>query len=411
MDVQVLEESFGAYFNAKPDFIVCAPGRVNLIGEHTDYNDGFVLPMAIDRAVWMALRPRQDKLVRLYSLDVSTSLAVRPQDRFADAASNGDTSVRDGNAGLEAESAFELHSLVKGKGWAEYVKGVADQLQNAGYELGGFDAVISGDVPSGAGLSSSAAVELASARAFAAASGFAWDAPKMARLAQKAENEWVGVNCGIMDQMASAASKEGHALFLDCRSLEYQHVRLPENAAIVILDTSTRRGLVDSAYNERRAQCEQAAHWFGVRALRDVSLEEFEQKTTKGTGLSDIVLKRARHVVTEDARVLEAVEAMKAGDVKRLGGLFNASHESLRDDFEVTNEALNIMVECAREQQSCYGARMTGAGFGGCAVALVNEKNAEEFVVAVSQAYEQRSNMEAAVYICKASAGARLLQI
>src|SRR5687767_8703706 len=245
MDIQAIEGSFGAYFNAKPEFIVRAPGRVNLIGEHTDYNDGFVLPMAIDRAVWMALRLREDKHVRIYSLD------------------------------LEAESTFELNSLAKDKGWAEYIKGVAYQLQNAGYELRGFDAVITGDVPSGAGLSSSAAVELASARAFAATSGFAWDASKMALLAQKAENQWVGVNCGIMDQMASAASKEGHALFLDCRSLEYQQVPLPENVSVVILDTSTRRGLVDSSYNERRAQCEQAARWFGVDALRDVTLEEF----------------------------------------------------------------------------------------------------------------------------------------
>jgi galactokinase len=380
MDVQTLEASFGAYFNSKPDFIVRAPGRVNLIGEHTDYNDGFVLPMAIDRAVWMALRPRKDQLVRVRSLD------------------------------LEAETAFELDSLVKEEGWGEYIKGVAYELQNAGHELRGFDAVITGDVPSGAGLSSSAAVELASARAFSAASGFAWDAPKMALLAQKAENEWVGVNCGIMDQMASAASKEGHALFLDCRSLEYQHVPLPENGSVVILDTSTRRGLVDSAYNERRAQCEQAARWFGVQALRDVSLQEFEKRTKGETGLNDLVLKRARHVVTENARVLEAIEAMRAGDVKRLGMLFNASHDSLRDDFEVTNDALNIIVECAREQEGCYGARMTGAGFGGCAVALVREKSAEAFVDAITRTYRQRSNMEAAVYICKAGEGASLLQ-
>jgi galactokinase len=378
MDVQTLEGSFGAYFNAKPDFIVRAPGRVNLIGEHTDYNDGFVLPMAIDRAVWMALRPRKDRVVRVRSLD------------------------------LEAEIAFELQSLVREEGWGEYIKGVANQLQDMGYQLCGFDALITGDVPSGAGLSSSAAVELASARAFSAASNFAWDASKMARMAQKAENEWVGVNCGIMDQMASAASKEGHALFLDCRSLEYQHVPLPRNVSVVILDTSTRRGLVDSSYNERRAQCEQAAHWFGVQALRDVSLEEFEQRTKGETGLSDLVIKRARHVVTENARVLEATEAMRAGNAKRLGMLFNASHDSLRDDFEVTNDALNIIVECAREQEGCYGARMTGAGFGGCAVALVGEESAEAFVDAVSRAYKQRSKMEAAVYICKASEGASL---
>ena len=380
MNTQQLKQSFASYFNSKSEIIVRAPGRVNLIGEHTDYNDGFVLPMAIDRAVWLALRPRDDRTVRLFSLD------------------------------LEADSAFELDSLTKGSGWIEYPKGVAYELIKSGYELRGFDAIMTGDVPRGAGLSSSAAVELAVARAFAVISGFEWDAPKMAKIAQKAENEWVGVNCGIMDQMASAACRERHALFLDCRSLEIQHAPLPKGISIVILDTSTRRGLVDSAYNERRNQCEEAARWFGVKALRDVSVNEFKRKTKEERGLNEVVLRRARHIITENARVLEAMEAMKAGNVKRLGELFNASHDSLRDDFEVTNDALNSMVDCAREQVSCYGARMTGAGFGGCAVALVKEENAAEFVNAVSAAYRQRSNMEAAVYVCKASAGASLIQ-
>ncbi|MBE0670670.1 MAG: galactokinase [Anaerolineales bacterium] len=376
MNIQHLKQSFASYFNSESEIIVRAPGRVNLIGEHTDYNDGFVLPMAIDRAVWLALRPRDDKTVRIFSLD------------------------------LETDSAFELNSLAKGNDWIEYPKSIAYELMKAGYELCGFDAVMTGDVPRGAGLSSSAAVELAVARAFAEVSGFAWDAPKMAKLSQKAENEWVGVNCGIMDQMASAACKEGHALFLDCRSLEIQHAPLPKSVSIVILDTSTRRGLVDSAYNERRSQCEEAARWFGVKALRDVSVEEFNKRSKDG--LNELAAKRARHIVTENTRVLEALEVMKAGNVKRLGELFIASHNSLRDDFEVTNEALNVMVDCALEQKSCYGARMTGAGFGGCAVALVKEENATEFVNAVSVAYRQRSNMEAAVYVCKASEGASL---
>jgi galactokinase len=376
MENQTLERFFTTYFNAKPEFIVRAPGRVNLIGEHTDYNDGFVLPMAIDHAVWIALSPRVDSQVRIRSLD------------------------------LEVDSAFELHSLTKGDGWPEYIKGVANELQKAGYDLRGFDAVMTGDVPRGAGLSSSAAVELATARAFAAISGFAWDAAQMAKISQKAENEWVGVNCGIMDQMASAASKEGFALFLDCRTLEYQHAPLPKNTSVVILDTSTRRGLVDSAYNERRSQCEEAARWFGVKALRDVSVDEFE----RSSGLSEVVMKRARHIITENARVLEAVQVMKAGNVKRLGELFNASHNSLRDDFEVTNESLNQIVECAREQSSCYGARMTGAGFGGCAVALVKEESVWEFTNAVSAAYKQRSGLDASVYVCKASEGASLVK-
>ena len=380
METQTLAQLFKTYFNANPEFIVRAPGRVNLIGEHTDYNDGFVLPMAIDRAVWIALSPRADSQVRIRSLD------------------------------LETDSAFDLHSLTKGEGWAEYPKGVAYELQKAGHVLKGFDAVMTGDVPSGAGLSSSAAVELATARAFAMICDITWDAAQMAKLSQKAENEWVGVNCGIMDQMASAASKEGYALFLDCRTLEYQHAPLPKNISVVILDTSTRRGLVDSAYNERRSQCEEAARWFGVKALRDVSVNDFERKTKEESGLSEIATRRARHIVTENARVLEAVEVMKAGNVKRLGELFNASHISLRDDFEVTNEALNQIVECAQEQPGCYGARMTGAGFGGCAVALVQEEKAEEFTHAVSAAYRQKSGLDASVYVCKASEGASIIK-
>jgi galactokinase len=377
MNLETLARSFEAYFNAKPEFIVRAPGRVNLIGEHTDYNDGFVLPMGIDRAVWVALRPREDGKVRIFSPD------------------------------LEADSVFELNSLVKGEGWAEYPKGIAHQLMEEGYELQGFDGVMTGDVPSGAGLSSSAAVELAVARAFSVVSGFPWDPIKMAKLAQKAENQWVGVNCGIMDQMASSACKEDQALFLDCRSLEIQYAPLPKGVSIVILDTSTRRGLVDSAYNERRSQCEEAARFFGIKALRDIGVEEFNKRSK--SGLSELAAKRAKHIVTENERVLEAMQVMKNGNVKRLGELFNASHDSLRDDFEVTNDALNVMVDCARAQEGCYGARMTGAGFGGCAVALVKDDGADEFVRAVSAAYRQACGLEAAVYVCKASEGANVV--
>ncbi len=386
MDVATLAAQFQTHFNAKPGFIVRAPGRVNLIGEHTDYNDGFVLPMAIDRAVWIALRPRTDSTARIVSLDIPSRLEPGPG----------------------SESSFELHSLIRDKGWLEYPKGIADALMKAGYDLKGFDAVMTGDVPRGAGLSSSAAVELAVARAFACSSNFEWDAATMAKLAQQAENEWVGVKSGIMDQMASAASREGHALFLDCRSLEFQHVPLPDGVSVVVLDTSTRRGLVDSAYNERRSQCEEAAKWFGVKALRDVGIKEIRDWRLGG-GLSEVAFKRARHVVTENARVLEAIEAMKAGNIKRLGELFDASHDSLRDDFEVTNDALNIIVSRAREQEGCYGARMTGAGFGGCAVALVVEEKVTAFTKALSAAYRQRSGFEARVYVCKAGAGAGVI--
>jgi galactokinase len=378
MNYKSLAQSFESYFNTKPKFIVRAPGRVNLIGEHTDYNDGFVLPMAIDREVCIALNPRDDETIRLFSLDIQT------------------------------ESVFNLHSLNPSNSWDAYPQGVANELIKAGFEIKGFDGIITGDVPRGAGLSSSAAVELATAKAFSVVSGFEWNAVQMAKLSQQAENEWVGVNSGIMDQMASAVCKEGYALFLDCRSLEFQHVPLPKGLSIVVLDTSTRRGLVESAYNERRSQCEEAARWFGVKALRDVRLDSEKWKAESGKMKveRELVFKRARHVISENERVLEAVEVMRKGNAKRLGQLFNESHESLKNDFEVTNDALNIIVECAREQVGCYGARMTGAGFGGCAVALVDEENVEVFVKNVTAAYRLRSGLEASVYVCKSSAGA-----
>jgi galactokinase len=302
---------------------------------------------------------------------------------------------------------FSLDNLQKGKGWADYVKGVANELKAAGFQVGGWDGVLGGDVPKGAGLSSSAALELAAARAFSAVSGFPWEAARMAQIGQKAENRWVGVNCGIMDQMVSAAAQGGHALFLDCRSLAYENVPLPERAAVVVMDTSTRRGLVDSAYNERRAQCEAAAAFFGAPALRDVSWERFGKESGKME--DETVMRRARHIVSENQRVLDAAAAMRAGDLETLGRLFNESHTSLRDDFEVTNQALNQIVAAAQSHSACLGARMTGAGFGGCAVALVDGGKVEDFVPAVEAGYRQRSGLEAQTYVCEASEGASLI--
>jgi galactokinase len=377
-----VQDSFGSYFIGRPAFLVRAPGRVNLIGEHTDYNEGFVLPMAIDRAVWIALTPRTDRLVRLRSLD------------------------------FDAEIEFSLDNLAKGEGWPEYVKGVAYFLQKAGFVLRGWDGVMAGDVPVGAGLSSSAAVEMVTARAFASTSGFEWDPLRVAKIGQQAENEWIGVKSGIMDQMASAACIEGHALFLDCRSLEIQQVPLPEDVSIVIMDTSTRRGLIDSTYNERRAQCEEAARFFGVKALRDVSVEKLQQvEGAKPESLNDMTLRRARHVITENQRVLHAIEEMRRGQVVRLGKLLNQSHRSLRDDFEVTNEALNQIVECAQGQGGCYGARMTGAGFGGCAIALVDASQSDMFVRTVTDGYREVSGLEPQLYACRPSQGASVVSL
>ena len=371
-----VSESFVELFGGKPSVIARAPGRVNLIGEHTDYNDGFVLPMAIDRAIWIAARPRADGLVHVHSID------------------------------FDSHDTFSLEDLKRGHGWSEYLKGVAYVLKLDGHRLSGWEGVMMGDVPRGSGLSSSAALELASARIFASVSGLEWNAAYMARVGQRAENEWVGVNCGIMDQMASAACRQGHALFLDCRSLEMEHVPLPGHVAVVVMDTSTRRGLVDSAYNERRSQCEQAARFFGVKALRDVSWAEFEKRKS---GLDEVVMRRARHIITENQRVLDAVRAMRSNDLAGLGNLLNAGHVSLRDDLEVTNEALNQIVEAAQMQSSCYGARMTGGGFGGCAVALVAAGQIQTFTDEVQKAYRQSSGLEPQIYVCKADAGANVV--
>ena len=367
---------FTRRFGAAPTVIVRAPGRVNLIGEHTDYNDGFVLPMAIDRAIWIALRPRADQIVAVYSLD------------------------------FDQAAEFSLESFTRQTGWAEYLKGTAWALQDAGYPLCGWDGVVAGDVPIGAGLSSSAAWELAAARAFAAVSGFAWDAPVMARLGQRAENHWVGVNCGIMDQMISATGQADHAVLIDCRTLELQIVPLPPATVVVVLDTATRRGLVDSAYNERRSQCEAAAQFFGVSALRDVSVEQFNARASE---LDPITRRRARHVVTENDRVWRAVEVMRQGDAVELGQLMNAGHVSLRDDFEVSSAELNVMVEAAQRREGCYGARMTGAGFGGCAVALVRAAAADDFARGVSADYQAATGRAPNIYVCRATNGAEAL--
>ena len=283
------------------------------------------------------------------------------------------------------------------------MRGVAWALQEADLSLRGWQGVMAGDVPIGSGLSSSAALELAVARAFQAVSAFTWGAATVARLAQRAENEWVGMNCGIMDQMISAAGVAGSALLIDCRSLETRQVPLPPESVVVVMDSMTRRGLVDSAYNERRAQCEAAARHFGVRALRDVDEVGFAARAAQLDGLTR---RRARHVIAENARTLAAADAMLAGDAGRLGVLMNASHDSLRDDFEVSTDALNALVDSARRQPGCFGARLTGAGFGGCAVALVHGESVETFVAAVTRDYEGTTGQVATLYVCQPAAGA-----
>jgi len=378
MDLQVsAANAFVKQFDERPTFIIRAPGRVNLIGEHTDYNDGFVLPMAIDRAVWVALRPREDGRVFVCSLE-----QAEPTD-------------------------FTLHDIQYTGGlWSEYVKGMAVMLQDAGYSLTGWEGVLTSDVPIGSGLSSSAAIEMAVGCAFSAVSRFPFDGIEMARLGQKNENEWVGANTGIMDQMISANGQAGYALLIDCRDLSTQSIPLPEKSVVVVMDTMTRHAHTESGYNERRRSCERAAVYFNVSHLRDVSMAQFEERAS---GLDEVTRRRARHIITENQRVLDAARAMEVGDAPALGVLMDASHASLRDDFEVTNDELDIMAHIAQGQTGCYGARMTGGGFGGCAVALVRVDQAEEMATAVAVKYEAATGRKPNIYITNATDGAAVV--
>ncbi|MEI7987877.1 MAG: galactokinase [Chloroflexota bacterium] len=368
---------FQGIFETSPTFVVRAPGRANIIGEHTDYNDGFVLPMTIDRAVWIALKPRLDRNVMVHSIDFNQMIE------------------------------FNLEELRNTKsGWAEYIKGITWALQTEGHMLYGWEGVIGGDVPIGGGLSSSAALEMATCRAYKALNNEEWNAAEMAKLGQLTENQWIGQKTGIMDQMISAAGKKDHAMLLDCRSLEIKMVSLPPGSIIVVMDSATRRELVDSAYNERRSQCQSAANYFGVKALRDINLTQLEQKENQ---INPITYRRARHVITENARTLEAFEAMNSGNSAKMGELMMESHVSMRDDFEISRRELDIMVEIALKQSGCFGARMTGGGFGGCAIALIRDDVIDSFTENVFNSYRTKTGLTPALYVCRATNGAEIV--
>jgi len=357
---------------------VAAPGRVNLIGEHTDYNDGFVLPAAIDRHVLMAVAPRDDSTVHLYAADFDETATfhldeIRPDDDHP---------------------------------WSNYERGVAWALQEARHPLRGMDAVITGDVPIGSGLSSSAAVEVATAHCFEVAGDFTLDGVDRALLCQKAENEFVGMHCGIMDQYVISLGRRLHALLIDCRSLRSRPVPFPTGYSLIICDTAKRRGLVDSEYNTRRQECEAGAKILGVPALRDIDLQEFKSRQGE---MDEMIRRRCRHVVSENQRVLDAVKAAQSGDLARFGSLMNASHLSLRDDYEVSCRELDAMVEAAWRQDGVLGARMTGAGFGGCTVNLVEDDAVTEFLRQVPLAYQQATDLEPQIYVCSAEDGVRTL--
>jgi galactokinase len=378
-----VRERFASTFGGTPDGVAIAPGRVNLIGEHTDYNDGFVLPMGIERGLAVAFRRRPDGVLRVHSL-------ARAETR---------------------ELTITALAPVKKPDWIDYVAGVAWVLAGAGHAIGGADLAIGSDLPMGAGLSSSAALEVAVARALCAAYGVTWEAIPFAKLCQRAENEYVGISCGVMDQFASAASRVGRALLLDCRSLQVQAVPLPTHVAVVVMDTGVRRSLAASAYNDRRASCERAVELLRavrpeLRALRDVSPELLSAERQR---LDERTWKRAAHVVAENVRPLAVADALRHADVATAGALMNDSHASLRDLYEVSCEELDFMVERAVAQPGCLGARMTGAGFGGCAVALVDSAAGEAFARAVESEYRRRYDLPAHCFACRPAEGAHLV--
>jgi galactokinase len=379
--------SFTQIFSALPTLTATGPGRVNLLGEHVDYNGGPVLPAAIDRAVHLAAAPNRDGLITLVALDLDKRVTFRLES-------------------LESKTDIEGRRLPS---WALYPAGVAWALKEAGLEVCGIQGVYTSQVPIGAGLSSSAAVEVAFATAWQAMCGWKAERLTLARLCQRAENAYVGVNCGLMDQFASACGVAGHCLYFDTRSLEWEPVPLPARTAIVVADSGVRRSLANSAYNERRAACEEAVRIIQkykpeVTSLRDVSPVEF---AAYSEFLPPAVRKRADHVVHEIARVQSAVTALRRGETQTFGALMYAGHASLRDLYEVSIPELDTLVEIARKQPGCIGARLTGAGFGGCTVNLVNEGQAPEFIQGLKDSYQQKTGREAQVYLCRASDGAQ----
>ena len=355
-----------------------APGRVNLIGEHTDYNDGFVMPVALDFSTWATVSPLANRKLQIFSENFDEEIEVD----------------------LDRDLAARGH-------WSDYPIGVAVILERAGYRLRGARLRIRGEVPIGSGLSSSAAVEVATACALVANSGLHVDERELARLCQRAENEFVGARVGIMDQFVSLFGQAHKALLLDCRSLEFRLLPLPDNVRLIICNTMVKHELASSAYNERRAMCEAGVNYLqrfypSVTALRDVTLEQLEQHRA---GLPEVVYRRCRHVITENARVLAAGEALEQGDLERFGELMAESHVSLRDDYEVSSEELDLMVEIA-QKVGVYGARMTGGGFGGCTVNLVRTEKVERFRARVAEGYERVTKIKPEIYITTAANGA-----
>jgi len=373
-----LRQKFQALFGEEPR-IFRAPGRVNLIGEHTDYNDGFVMPVAVDLYVWVAIAPRADSRLVVHST----------------------------NFNQRVEFALEDLSVHSEKAWSDYVRGVAYFLSRAELGLRGANLVLYGEVPMGAGLSSSAACEVGVGYSLEQISGIPVDLLRLAKIGQRAEHEFAGTRCGIMDQLVCCCASANSALFLDCRSLEYEAVPLFPDTSLVVCDSKVKHAHAAGGYNARRSDCESGARMLaakipGVRALRDVSLADLERW---GRALPEVIYKRCRHVVAENARVLEAVSAMRDGDASLFGSLMYESHRSLREDFEVSCAELDLLVDLAAACEGVYGSRMTGGGFGGCTVSLVKKEWTASFVDRVSDGFEERAGSTPEIYVFNAAGG------
>jgi galactokinase len=373
-----LAEAFAEMYGTQPR-VFRAPGRVNLIGEHTDYNEGFVMPAAINYFTLVAIAPREDRTITVCS------------DHFPDTV----------QLNLDHPTQSRRH-------WSDYPLGVAVKLEEAGHRLRGANLLIQSDVPIGSGLSSSAAIEVSTALALLDNAGLSIDRLELAKICQKAENEFVGIRSGLMDQFIACFGKKDAAVMLDCRSLESKALPLPENVKLVACNTMVKHQLASSEYNARREECEQGVrilskHLPDIKSLRDVSIADLERF---GSGLPEVVYRRCRHVIAENDRVLRAATALRAGELSTFSKLMAQSHQSLRDDYEVSCRELDLMVEFANELGGCIGARMTGGGFGGATINLVISEAVEEFTAKVSERYADATNIQPEIYVCSAADGA-----
>lgn len=380
---QLSQQKFTEHYGYNAEQTVFAPGRVNIIGEHTDYNDGFVMPCAINYGMAVSFAKRNDSIWRVYAIDINE------QDEFD----------------LSQDFTQSEHK------WANYVRGVVKYIQEQCPEFKqGADLVMTSDVPMSSGLSSSAALEISIGKTCQVLGNLPLSLAQIALIGQKAENKFVGANCGNMDQLTSALGQKDHLIMIDCRSLEITPTPVPQGYSIAIINSNVKHDLVTGEYNSRRQECEQAAKFFGVKALRDVTPEQFHARENELKAESELAYKRAKHVVYEDQRVLDAVVALKANDMVKLGQLMGESHDSMRDDFEITIPEIDYLVELAQVAIGKNGgARMTGGGFGGCIVCLVPNEKVEALRQLIADNYEKQTGIKETFYLCTASDGVRVV--